>query len=45
VNWYQLFHGLVEDFSVERLEQNQARMLHPLGLYPDEQRGQHASAA
>ncbi len=43
VNWYQLFHGLVEDFSVERLEQNQARMLHPLGLYADEQRGQPKS--
>ncbi len=45
VNWYQLFHGLVENFSVERLEANQAALLHPLDLYADEQRDEKVSAA
>lgn len=38
LNWYEIFHELVENFSVEKLEANQKALLNPLGLYPDEQR-------
>ena len=32
INWYQLFHGLIHDFSVKRVAANQAKALEVAGL-------------
>ena len=32
INWYELFHSLIEDFNVKKIEISQKKLLNQLGI-------------
>ena len=32
INWYELFHSLIEDFNVKKIESSQKKLLNQLGI-------------